>query len=413
MEKFYSVSEVADILGVSKETLRRWDRSNKLVPKRHPINGYRVYDLSDLRDFEQLSFVFHQSKKPTLEREIRPFRHYTSIELFAGAGGLALGFENAGIHNELLNEIDKDACQTLRNNRPSWNVIEGDISKIDFTSYQGKVDVVSGGFPCQAFSYAGKKLGFQDARGTLFYEFARAVNEVKPLIAIGENVRGLLSHEDGKTLQGMLDILEEIGYQVLPPQVLKAIFFQVPQKRERVIIVALRKDANLKFEYPVPSQQIRTLRDALLAGSLYPTDVPKSEGAKYPKDKANVLKLVPPGGYWRDLPEEIQKEYMKQSYYLGGGKTGMARRISWDEPSLTLTCSPAQKQTERCHPDETRPFTVREYARIQTFPDEWQFSGSLSSQYKQIGNAVPVLLGEAVGRSVVECLNLLEENVGM
>ena len=96
---------------------------------------------------------------------------------------------------------------------------------------------------------------------------------------------------------------------------------------------------------------------------------------------------------------------MGKSYYLGGGKTGMARRLSWDDPSLTLTCAPAQKQTERCHPDETRPLTIREYARIQTFPDKWEFQGSISSQYKQIGNAVPVNLGYAMGRALVRLLN--------
>lgn len=405
MEKLFSVSEVADMLGVSKETLRRWDKAQKLVPQRHPMNGYRVYNLDDLRVFEQLSFMFQHSHTATLDQETEPVRTYTSIELFAGAGGLSLGFERAGIHHELLSEIDKHACQTLRQNRPLWNVVEGDVSDIDFTSFRGKVDVVSGGFPCQAFSYAGKKLGFQDARGTLFYEFARAVKEVQPLIAIGENVRGLLSHEDGKTLQGMIDILTELNYEVLSPQVLKAIFYNVPQKRERLIIVALKKGEGLTFDYPTPSKQIRTLRDALFAGPLYASDVPKSDGQTYPKDKADVLELVPPGGYWRDLPTDIQKSYMKQSYYLGGGKTGMARRMSWDEPCLTLTCSPAQKQTERCHPDETRPFTVREYARIQTFPDEWKFSGSTAAQYKQIGNAVPVLLAEAVGKSVIQTLN--------
>lgn len=408
MEKLFSVSEVADMLGVSKETLRRWDKAQKLVPQRHPMNGYRVYNLDDLRVFEQLSFMFQHSQIATLEQETEPVRTYSSIELFAGAGGLSLGFERAGIHHELLSEIDKHACQTLRQNRPLWNVVEGDVSQIDFTPFNGKVDIVSGGFPCQAFSYAGKKLGFQDARGTLFYEFARAVKEVEPLIAVGENVRGLLSHEDGKTLKGMIDILTELGYEVLPPQVLKAIFYNVPQKRERLIIVALKKGQDLKFEYPTPSKEIKTLRDALFAGSLYESDVPKSEGQSYPKEKAEVLQLVPPGGYWRDLPLDIQKSYMKQSYYLGGGKTGMARRISWDEPCLTLTCSPAQKQTERCHPDETRPFTVREYARIQTFPDEWKFSGSTASQYKQIGNAVPVSLAEAVGKAIVQSLNTYE-----
>lgn len=117
------------------------------------------------------------------------------------------------------------------------------------------------------------------------------------------------------------------------------------------------------------------------------------------------MKLVPEGGYWRDLPEAVQKEYMKASYFMGGGKTGMARRLSWDEPSLTLTCGPAQKQTERCHPEETRPLNVREYARIQTFPDTWQFTGSVGAQYKQIGNAVPVNLGYYMGMSARAILN--------
>ena len=134
----------------------------------------------------------------------------------------------------------------------------------------------------------------------------------------------------------------------------------------------------------------------------------KATVKKYPKRKAEILSKVPEGGDWRDLPEDLQKEYMKGSYNLPGGKTGMARRLSLDEPSLTLTCAPAQKQTERCHPTETRPLTVREYARIQTFPDNWDFAGSLSSQYKQIGNAVPVNLAKAMGHSLIRLLNDIE-----
>jgi DNA (cytosine-5)-methyltransferase 1 len=117
------------------------------------------------------------------------------------------------------------------------------------------------------------------------------------------------------------------------------------------------------------------------------------------------MKLIPEGGYWRDLPEKLQKSYMGASFYLGGGKTGMARRLSWNEPSLTLTCNPAQKQTERCHPSETRPLNVREYARIQSFPDSWKFCGSVASQYKQIGNAVPVNLGFHIGRALIAILD--------
>ena len=402
MKPFLSLSEVADMLSVSKETLRRWDKIGKLKPVRHPMNGYRVYPTGALKQFEAMGFLFEAKKAP---EKVKPLQDYKSIELFAGAGGLALGMEMAGLESLMFNEIDRDACATLRANRKNWNVVEGDVTKVNFKPYKGKIDLVVGGFPCQAFSYAGKKLGFEDARGTLFYEFARAIKETKPLMAVGENVRGLLTHENGRTLAGMISVLNELGYDVVPPRVLKAIFHKVPQKRERLLIVALRRDAGLTFSFPAQHREIYNLEDALKAGRLYKTDVPTSEGQKYPSKKAAVMKLVPPGGYWRDLPLKIQKEYMLQSFYLGGGKTGMARRMSWKEPCLTLTCSPAQKQTERCHPDETRPFTVREYARIQTFPDTWRFAGSLTSQYKQIGNAVPVNLAYAVGLEIVRTLN--------
>ncbi len=402
MKNYYSLSEAAEMLGKSKETLRRWDREGKLEATREPISNYRVYKKSQLDLFSE--FIEIESEEETNNFAI-PNKEYTVLELFAGAGGLAIGLEKAGIKCIALNEIDKWACQTLRENRPNWNVLEGDIKNFDFGSYKNEVDIVTGGFPCQAFSYAGKKLGLQDARGTLFYEFARVVQEINPPLCIGENVKGLLSHEKGKTLEGMISILDEIGYNVVPVEVLKAINYKVPQKRERLILVGVRKDINLKYEYPKPYQKIYNLSDALRKGELFDTDVPQSEGTSYPKHKKEVLDLVPPKGYWRDLPLDIQKEFMGKSFYLGGGKTGMARRIGWDEPCLTLTCSPAQKQTERCHPEETRPFTVREYARIQTFPDDWKFMGSVSQQYKQIGNAVPCNLGQEIGYSIIKFLN--------
>jgi len=402
MKEHYTLSEVADLLGKSKETLRRWDKNGKLTAVREPMSNYRLYKKEQLKSFDELDFLFNHTEGGN---KVKPSHNYSVLELFAGAGGLAIGLEQAGLKCIALNEIDHWATETLRTNRPNWTVIEDDIRNISFTSFQNKIDVVTGGFPCQAFSYAGKKLGLQDARGTLFYEFARIVDETKPLICVGENVRGLLNHDGGRTLEGMKSILDEIGYKVVEPKILKAIFYNVPQKRERLILVGIRKDINIDFQFPKPYNRLYTLKDALKAGNLYPTDVPKSEGTSYPKRKKEILEHVPPGGYWRDLPLNLQMEYMQKSFYLGGGKTGMARRMSWDEPSLTLTCSPAQKQTERCHPEETRPFTVREYARIQTFPDDWQFAGSVSNQYKQIGNAVPVNLGKEIGYSIVKFLN--------
>ena len=399
---------LADITSVSKTTVTKWALSGKINPVQK--NGQPFYKLSELSEFPTIKAMLNSTWDE--ERNIRPVRCFTSIELFAGAGGLAIGLEKAGFEAIALNELDKHACNSLRTNRPNWNVLEGDISKINFTPFKG-IDFLSGGFPCQAFSYAGKQLGFEDARGTLFFEFARAIKETQPKVFLGENVRGLLDHDDGKTMAAIKSVIAELGYTLIEPKVLKAIFYQVPQKRERVMLVAIRNDLlkYAQFSWPSPYKRIMTLKDALKAGELYPVDVPESQGQTYPKRKAEIMALIPEGGYWRDLPDELQREYMQGSYHLGGGKTGMARRLAYDLPSLTLTCAPAQKQTERCHPKENRPLTVREYARIQTFPDDWQFCGPVSAQYKQIGNAVPVNLGYAMGRSLIALLNAIESGI--
>lgn len=391
-------------MGVSKRTLNTWKQNGKYKSHKDE-KGRCFFYIQDLMIVPEIKEMVLSNWDE--EYKTKPKREYTSIELFAGAGGLALGMSMAGFHHIMLNEVDHDACTTLLSNRPDWHVAEGDIHKMDFKRYHDKVDLLTGGFPCQAFSYAGNKGGFEDTRGTLFFELARAVKEVNPKVFMCENVRGLSTHDGGKTLSIIKNTIAELGYTLIEPRVLQAIKYMVPQKRERLIMIAVRNDLADKatFKWPSPYHRIMTLRDAFYAGELFPTDVPASPGLKYPEKKRRVLQLVPMGGYWRDLPVDVQKEYMGGSYILEGGKTGMARRLSLDEPSLTLTCSPAQKQTERCHPLETRPLTVREYARIQTFPDDWQFSGNLASQYKQIGNAVPVNLAFAIGRALIRLFN--------
>lgn len=403
-----SPNNFADVMGVSRSTVRSWVDSGKYVLEDGGDGRDPFFWMDDLRGVPEISQML--SGKWEEELQTKPSRPYTSVELFAGAGGLALGMEMAGFQHVLLNEFDHEACETLRVNRPGWNVVEEDIHTVDFTGLKGKVDFLSGGFPCQAFSYAGKRRGFEETRGTLFFELARAVKEIQPKVFLCENVKGLREHDNGRTLETITNVIEELGYSLIPPRVLKAVMFKVPQKRERLFLVAVRKDlaGKVSFDWPAPYRRVMTLRDAFFAGDLYPVDVPESEGQQYPEKKKNVMDLVPMGGDWRDLPEEVAKEYMKGSYNLGGGKTGMARRLSLDEPSLTLTCAPAQKQTERCHPTQTRPLTVREYARIQTFPDDWNFSGNMSSKYKQIGNAVPVNLAYAMGRAVIRLMNQIE-----
>lgn len=404
MPTFISESNVADILGTSLSVTQGW-ANRGVYPSHINENGKKGFWMEELVDIAEIQAMLQTQWDEELS--ITPSREYTSVELFAGAGGLALGMHKAGFKHVLLNEMNPKACDTLRVNHPDWNVIEGDIHNIDFSPLHGKVDFLSGGFPCQAFSYAGKKGGLNDTRGTLFFELARAVREIQPKVFMGENVKGLFSHEEGRTFRIIKNVIAELGYTLVEPRVLKAIMYQVPQKRERLILVAIRNDIAplVQFKWPEPCRRVMTLQDAFVKGELYDSDVPKSIFPKYPEKKQRVMELVPEGGDWRDLPESVAKDYMGGSYLLGGGKTGMARRLAMDEPSLTLTCSPAQKQTERCHPKETRPLTVREYARIQTFPDNWLFCGNMSDQYKQIGNAVPVNLAWAIGRSIIRLMN--------
>lgn len=336
----------------------------------------------------------------------------TSIELFAGAGGLALGLEKAGFKHIGLVEIDADACNTIRQNRPDWKVFNEDIMTLAesdletiFDIKPGELDLLSGGYPCQSFSYAGERKGLEDTRGTLFYDYAIFLKKLKPKMFLAENVKGLVSHDHGNTLAVMLDVFSSMGYSV-QYKILNATKYDVPQKRERIFIIGIRNDLinKVEFSFPKPQDSTPILRDVLV-------NVPLSEGQKYSESKRKVMDLVPPGGCWIHLPDDVARDYMKTTYFMGGGRRGIARRLSMDEPSLTLTTAPAMKQTERCHPLETRPLTTREYARIQTFPDDWAFYGKMMSVYKQIGNAVPVNLAYHVGKEIYKCLEKINEKL--
>lgn len=340
------------------------------------------------------------------------FEHnFSAVELFAGAGGLALGLEKAGFNTKLTLENNKWACETLRKNRPNWNILEADIIKIadegikKYLNYNGEIDLLSGGYPCQAFSYAGKKLGLEDTRGTLFYSYAEILKELKPKMFLAENVKGLVSHDKGRTLKTMIDVFEEVGYEVYY-QVLNAVNYGVAQKRERIVIIGVRNDIKeqIGFDYTFPQalEKKLVLKDIL-------QNVPPSLCATYSDKKKEIFALISQGGCWRDLPDDIAREYLGGSYHLGGGKTGIARKMSWNESGLTVLCTPAQKQTDRCHPDELRPFSVRENARIQSFPDSWEFAGGMAEQYKQIGNAVPVNLAYYIGLSIRNYLQAKKE----
>ena len=232
-------------------------------------------------------------------------KFFSTIELFAGAGGLALGIEKAGFNTLGLIESDKDAADTLKCNRPEWHVINDDIANISWLDLQeyfglqkGELDLLSGGAPCQSFSYAGKRLGLEDARGTLFYHYAKFLEQLQPKMFLFENVKGLLTHDKGRT------------YYTIQKKVLNAWDYGVAQKRERLITIGISNDlaGEISFEFPVPHKYKPVLRDILL-------DCPKSEGTPYSDYKKKIFELVPPGGYWRDIPEDIAKEYMKNSLF--------------------------------------------------------------------------------------------------
>ncbi|MCK1225923.1 DNA (cytosine-5-)-methyltransferase [Streptococcus uberis] len=406
--------ELATKIGISKSQL-----STMFSPSYNPVRT-RVSKLAEVLSLKESDLLI-QDELPNKDRfayklldyidveDIKPNKKYMVLETFAGAGGLALGLEMAGFSSAGAIEIDKYASNTLRKNRSNWNVIEGDIKEIANIGVKNfvkdtQIDVLSGGYPCQSFSYAGMREGFADIRGTLFYPFSKILKETMPKVFIAENVKGLVSHDNGQTLETMINVFKESGYHVYW-NVLNSWNYDVAQKRERIVIIGIRNDLIEKqkysYKFPKPHDYKPVLSDVL-------KNVPKSPGTSYSESKRKVMDLVPPGGCWINLPEEIAKSYMGASWFSGGGKRGMARRLSWNEPSLTLTTSPSQKQTERCHPDETRPFTVREYARIQSFPDDWEFVGGVGSQYKQIGNAVPVNLAKDIGKSIVFYLNQFE-----
>ncbi len=358
-----------------------------------------------------------------------------SISLFTGAYGLDLGLEQAGFHTVTVVEKDRDAVKTIALNRPFFkeSAISRDIQNV--TSQQlleeggrvlnlgralqsQEVDLVTGGPPCQPFSTAGKRGSVMDPRGSLFMDFIRIVKEVQPRFFLMENVKGLLSaplrhrpinqrrkdypplepdEMPGSALKVVLSEMQAIEYNVVY-NLLEAADYGVPQNRERVIFIGSRDGEIATF--PIPKYckdgktlpKWRTLKDALTG--LVDAE---PEYMSYSENRLKYLKLLKAGQNWRYLPEELKKEAMGGAYNSGGGKVGFYRRLFWDKPSPTITTSPHQKATDMCHPVELRCLTVRESARIQTFPDDWIFYGSVSSKYKQIGNAVPVLLAKEIG----------------
>lgn len=322
----------------------------------------------------------------------------TFIEVCSGAGGLSKGFIDSGFKPLLLNDTDKYCVETLKMNHPEANIIKGSMVDLDLEKYKDKkIDVLMGGVPCQSFSQAGKREGIKDDRGKLILHFIKMINILIPNVFIIENVQGLVTHDKGNTLQMIINEINKIGKYIINYKVLNANDYSVPQNRKRLIIVGINSSIKKKFNFPQSHKYKPVLKDVL-------ENCPESPGTVYKKEKYDIMKLVPEGGCWVDIPDDIARQYMGNSYDSGGGKRGILKRLDMKKPSLTLLTTPSQKQTERCHPIETRPLQTLEYARIQTFPDNYKFSGSINQIYKQIGNAVPVNLGKAIAKEVINVL---------
>lgn len=346
------------------------------------------------------------------------------ISFFSGAMGLDIGLEQAGLNVVIGQDFEPACVETMRAN--GHNVLGGDIREIepqqmlDLVGLRvGEPFLVCGGPPCQPFSTAGKRLGINDPRGSLFMDYIRMIDYIKPRFFIMENVKGIMSaplkhvplaerskNEPEQQLGTVLDVIlaefNKLGYKTVYG-VLDAVNYGVPQFRERFVLLGSRDHEDIFLPFPTHFQmhQKAEYRWKTVGQAIEDIEDEGGECATLSPDRAHYLEMVPEGGNWKDLPEEIRKNAMGGAYESGGGKVGFYRRLSYSQPSPTVVTSPIQKATMMCHPRANRPLSVHEYARIQQFPEEWIFVGTTSAKYKQIGNAVPVGLAEAIGRAII------------
>lgn len=346
------------------------------------------------------------------------------ISLFSGAMGLDIGLAKAGLNVVIGQDFDTSCVKTMRAN--GHKVLEGDIREIEpqqFLSltglHIGEPFLICGGPPCQPFSTAGKRLGINDPRGSLFMDFIRMIDYIRPRFFVMENVKGIMSaplkhvplaerdEKDpeqrlGTVLDVILSEFNKLGYKTVYG-VLDAVNYGVPQFRERFVLIGSRDNEDIFLPIPTHFQmhQNQEYRWKSVRSVIEDLEFDSGECATLSDERLKFLKMVPEGGNWRDLPEDIIPIAMGGAYTSGGGKVGFYRRLSYDQPSPTVVTSPVQKATMMCHPTQNRPLSVKEYARIQQFPDNWIFTGTTAAKYRQIGNAVPVGLAEAIGKAVI------------
>ena len=424
-----SIKNASLQLAISEQQVRTLCRKGKVTAEkigntwiidRDSLNKYGLLSSRRVADNHAVYNINNKDKRPI------------ALSFFSGAMGLDIGIEKAGFNVRLACEVDKFCRQTIALNKPNTALLgdindyePDDILKAAKLSKDDDIDLIIGGPPCQAFSTAGKRKGFNDDRGNVFIKYLDIALSLRPKYIVIENVRGLLScplkhrphdqrgegypdiSEDemkGGALNFIVSKLKKYGY-AYSFNLYNSANFGTPQIRERVIIICSRDGKTPPFLVPTNSEDGKygLPKWNILKSCIQNID--KHDHLNFPEKRLKYYRMLKPGQNWRCLPEDLQKEAMGKSYYSGGGKTGFFRRLAWDKPSPTLVTHPAMPATDLAHPEEDRPLSIQEYKKIQEFPENWELAGPLIQQYKQVGNAVPVSLGLAVGKLIINLIN--------
>ncbi|MFZ4701688.1 MAG: DNA cytosine methyltransferase [Candidatus Methylumidiphilus sp.] len=423
-----TITEAVTLLGVSEQRIRTLCREHLLVARKVGVSWL-------INEQSAVQYGLSTGHKIAEDHPTYGTRQSTPLVLsfFSGAMGLDIGLEHAGFDVRLACEVDKYCRQTIALNRPNTALI-GDITNYtpdEVVHYAGlsrtdDVDLIVGGPPCQAFSTAGKRNGFNDDRGNVFLAYLDLVLGIRPKFFLIENVRGLLScpmRHRPHTLRGptypdlafdelpggalyfVLATIKKAGY-TYSFNLYNAANFGTPQVRERVVIICRRDGQRPPYLIPTHTQdgslglpKWKTFREATQG-------IPMHHHINFPAKRLAYYRMLKAGQNWRALPEALQKEALGNAYFAGGGKTGFLRRLAWDKPAPTLVTHPAMPATDLAHPEEQRPLSIEEYKRLQEFPDAWHVAGPLIEQYRQIGNAVPTSLGLAIGTLILKLLRM-------
>lgn len=419
-EKYYTINETAKILEINNKFTKMLAENDKFVIKR--IGKQILIEENSILKYANENNI--PINPPDHVRVGDNIPKIVALSFFSGAMGLDIGMSEGGIKPVLACEFNKACRKTIYYNDKNIGLIGDinsysvdDIFKFANLNRNTHVDVIMGGPPCQAFSTAGKRKGFDDERGNVFLRFLSIIDEIRPSYVVIENVRGLLStpyfYKDykepfkGAAMLIILDKLKESGYSV-SFNLYNSANFGTPQIRERIIIIGKLGKEKVQYLEPTHSEiskyglpKWRTLRDAF-------DSIPESTEhhfIPFPEKRLKYFRLLKEGQYWKDLPEELAIQAMGKSYYLGGGKTGFYRRLSFSKPSPTLVTNPAMPATDLCHPVLDRPLSIEEYKAIQEFPSDWMICGSLLDKYRQVGNAVPIKLGYAISKRIIDDMN--------